>query len=365
LISTLGSFLLAAGVLVFIINVVLSLRSGKAAGNNPWGADSLEWATTSPPPNYGFAELPNVRSRHPLWAQTDVFEEEGRVNKLLEGLAGWPLTWRAALTTTAVDARPREVFRVAGPSIWPFVTAVGLILIFAAEIFTLRELVLGGALLMIIGLVGWHWPHPVPTTERELQFEREHGIQVWPNGSPTVNRWAMGLLILLLAIALGDFLFSYFYLRLANTAWPPDNIAPPNLLLPGVSMLLVIIAAAAMHWAHRAVRRNSQGGLRLGLAGAFVAGALALGLLVLDFRQLPFDHTLNAYASIFFLLGGFLMVLLGLGLAQNLFAQVWAWRGRYSAREHVAIDIGALYWKAAALLWLVGAGVLYVTPHFG
>jgi heme/copper-type cytochrome/quinol oxidase subunit 3 len=294
-----------------------------------------------------------------------VFEEEGRVNKLLEGLAGWPLTWRAALTTTPVDARPREVFRVAGPSIWPFVTAVGLILIFAAEIFTLRELVLGGALLMLVGLIGWHWPHPVPTTERELQFEAEHGIVVWPNGSPTVNRWALGLLLLLLAIALGDFLFSYFYLRLANTTWPPDNIAPPDLLLPGLCTLLLLAAAVGMRGAHSAIQRDNQGGLRQWLAAAFVAGALALGLLVYDFRQLPFAHTLNAYASIFFLLGGFLMLLLAMGLAQNLFAQVWAWRGRYSAREHVAIDIGALYWLTAVLLWLVGAGVLYLTPYFG
>lgn len=364
LISTVGSLILALGVLVFVVNVFTSIRSGRPAGSNPWGGDSLEWATTSPPPSYGFAELPNVRSRHPLWAQADVFEEEGRTNKLLEGLAGWPLTWRAALTTTPVDARPREIFRVAGPSIWPFVTAVGLILIFAAELFTRRDLVLGGALLMIVGLVGWHWPNPVPTTERELQFEAEHNILVWPNGSPTVNRWAAGLLILLFAIALGDFLFSYFYLRLANAAWPPDNIAPPNLLLPGLSTLLTLAAAAATYWARAAVRRDNGRGLRLGLAAAFAAGVLALGSMVYDFGQLPFSYTLNAYASIYFLLGGFLMLLLGLGLAQNLFAQVWAWRGRYSSREHVAIDIGALYWQAVVVLWLLGAGVLYLTPHF-
>ena len=104
--------LLAGGVLVFVLNVFYSLRRGKSAGSNPWGADSLEWATTSPPPNYGFAELPSVRSRHPLWEQKDVFQEVGdaegvRVNRLLEGLSGWPLTWRAALTTSPVDAVPR------------------------------------------------------------------------------------------------------------------------------------------------------------------------------------------------------------------------------------------------------------------
>jgi cytochrome c oxidase subunit I+III len=364
LLSTIGSLILGLGVLVFVINVFRSVRGGERAGNNPWGADSLEWATTSPPPNYGFAELPNVRSRHPLWAQADVFEEEGRTDRLLEGLAGWPLTWRAALTTTPIEARPREVFRVAGPSIWPFVTAVGLILIFAAELFTQRALVVGGALVLLVGLIGWHWPDDIPTTERELEFEREHNMVVWPNGSPTVNRWAMGLLILLAAIALGNFLLSYFYLRIENAAWPLDNIAPPNLLLPAISTLLVLAAAGAMRWAQGAIRRDDPGALRTRLGIAFLAGALALGLLVYDFGQLPFSLTLNAYASIYYLLGGFLMLLLGFGLAQNLFTMVGAWRGRYSAREHVGVEIGAMYWLAVALLWLAGAGVLFLTPHF-
>ncbi len=264
LVSTVGSFMLAAGVLLFVFNVFYSVRRGQP----PWGADSLEWATTSPPPNYGFAELPNVRSRHPLWEQKDVFEEEGPVNRLLEGLAGWPLTWRAALTTSPVDARPREVFRVAGPSIWPFIAAVGLILIFAAEIFSRRDLVISGAVIMVVALIGWHWPYRVPTTEKELAFEREHKVLVWPNGSPTVNRWAMSLLILLLAIALGDLLFSYFYLRLEHNVWPPDNIDPPNLLLPGIATLLVIVAAVTMRWAHARIQRDDMRGLRItGAAG--------------------------------------------------------------------------------------------------
>lgn len=367
-ISTVGAFLLAGGVLVFVVNVFYSLRRGAIAGSNPWGADSLEWATTSPPPNYGFAELPNVRSRHPLWEQKDVFQEASsaesmRVNRLLEGLAGWPLTWRAALTTTPADAQPREVFRVAGPSIWPFVAAVGLILIFAAELFSRRDLVLAGAATLIIGLIGWHWPQSVATTQRELDFEREHNILVWPNGSPTVNRWAMALLILLLVIALANFLFSYFYLRIEQTAWPPDNIAPPGLLLPGISTLLVLACAAAMYAARRQIRKDHLTGLRGWLLAAFLAGAGALGLLIYDFGQLPFDHTLNAYTSIFFLNGVFLMLLLAAGLGQNLFVQVWAWRGRYSRREHVAVDLNTLYWSAAVVLWLVTAAVIYFGPY--
>ena len=66
-IATLGVVIQAAAVLVFVWNVLYSLRSGRKAGNDPWDAWTLEWATTSPPPEYNFESLPVVRSSRPLW----------------------------------------------------------------------------------------------------------------------------------------------------------------------------------------------------------------------------------------------------------------------------------------------------------
>ncbi len=85
--------------------------------------------------------------------------------------------------------------------------------------------------------------------------------------------------------------------------------------------------------------------------------------MIYDLRNVPFDHTLNAYGSLYYTLSIFAAAILLGGLAQNLFTQVWAWVGRYSAREHVAVDIGALYWYAAVVFWLVLAGTVYMGPY--
>jgi cytochrome c oxidase subunit I len=84
MISTIGAFMLAFAVLILMINIAISLRSGKIAGDNPWDAWTLEWATTSPPPPENFTRVPPVRGRRPLW---DLAHPD-RTDEMITKLAG-------------------------------------------------------------------------------------------------------------------------------------------------------------------------------------------------------------------------------------------------------------------------------------
>jgi heme/copper-type cytochrome/quinol oxidase subunit 1 len=67
LLATVGGFIIAFSMLPFLWNVFVSLRNGKVAGDDPWEGNTLEWATSSPPPPYNFDRLPEIRSERPVF----------------------------------------------------------------------------------------------------------------------------------------------------------------------------------------------------------------------------------------------------------------------------------------------------------
>jgi len=85
-VSSIAAAVLAVGVLFFLINVVYSLRYGETAGDNPWQAWTLEWATPSPPPVPSFEYVPPVRSRRPLWDLAHPENPDWKKRRATEGI---------------------------------------------------------------------------------------------------------------------------------------------------------------------------------------------------------------------------------------------------------------------------------------
>lgn len=151
-IATLGSYLMAASVLVFVFNVWRSLRRGETAPDDPWGSPDLMWATTSPPPTYNFEHTPVVTGRHPLWLNA---EADPRSD--LPVIAGVRDDRREVLLSTPVDAIPLCRWSMPDPSIWPLWSAVALTVVFVWSIFD-QWGVVWGAIPAAIAFTIWFWP---------------------------------------------------------------------------------------------------------------------------------------------------------------------------------------------------------------
>jgi len=152
--STIGAYLVAFGFLATFVNFLWSLRRGRPAGDDPWGGDSLEWATSSPPPPYNFAAIPVVHSAYPLW--------EERFRERLDGARGSEERQLAGdhevLRTSELDATPERAIEMPEETIVPLVVALGFLLAFGGLLVSQYVVAAAGVPVVLAGLAAWAWP---------------------------------------------------------------------------------------------------------------------------------------------------------------------------------------------------------------
>ena len=143
--STVGAYLIAFSVLVFIANVALSRRWAEPAGADPWDGRTLEWATSSPPPEYNFAEIPVVRDRDAFWDRKYVQPPEGAPRRVLAGGAD----------AQHEEGHEEHHIHMPSPSYFPIIAAFGLPLLGYGAVYNNPLLMIAGGLIAMLGLFGW------------------------------------------------------------------------------------------------------------------------------------------------------------------------------------------------------------------
>ena len=144
LLETFGAFTIALSVLVFIYNMVWSLRHGEIAGNDPWDGRTLEWSIPSPPPHYNFAHIPIVTSLDDWWYKKYGAGADHEVAAAPAPMAGGA---EGEGHDQSGDAEPQ----MPDPSYWPIIMAAGMFLLALSMLF-LRTSVLATGLIAAVGM---------------------------------------------------------------------------------------------------------------------------------------------------------------------------------------------------------------------
>jgi len=171
MVTTIGSFIFAAGILIFLVNIVVSLRRGATAAANPWDAPTLEWAVASPAPVYNFAVIPFIATRHPLWE--DRLDEGPGRSSLEQGYL--LMEGRETIGTTPQDALPDVILKMPDDSYTPFFVGLFSALVFVGLLLHSRDFTVLMALACSLSMVAWLWPRK-KLIQRVPDVEYDEGV---------------------------------------------------------------------------------------------------------------------------------------------------------------------------------------------
>ncbi len=311
-VATVGGFILGASFLVMFWTLLYSLKYGQPAGDNPWGAYTLEWMTKSPPPPHNFDGTPAF------------------INGQLSFIAA----------NGAAHGEPETHL-----SVWPFMLSLASFLSLLGLTTNLLFTLVGLGLLAfsVLGLAG----------ERFISREEKIGER-WPFESVDRMKLAWWTFIASEVMLFGVVLSAYVYVRTTSATWPAPGTffdiahGAVNTFILLTSSLTVVLALA-----------SARIGSRAGTAG-FLAATLALGVAFLfnkynEWSEL-FGHGItfstNLPASTFFLTTGIHGAHVFAGLLAITYLLSRALRGAYAREGHETLEYFGYYWHFVDIVWV-------------
>jgi cytochrome c oxidase subunit 3 len=178
--------------------------------------------------------------------------------------------------------------------------------------------------------------------------------------------WAMIFMVFTEASLFAYLLFSYYYLAVqphAPGSFPEGGAPGLSLALPGT--LILLASSVAVGWAQLGIEHGNRWRLTLGLGTGALLGIVFVALQVFEWAGKPFGLSASTYSSLYYVITGFHMAHVVVGIAMLLALTFWSWRGYFNAQRFAHIHIGALYWHFVDAVWLAVFFTFYITPLLG
>ncbi|MGB3610153.1 MAG: cytochrome c oxidase subunit I [Cellvibrio sp.] len=316
LLSSVGGFVMAAGIAMIVMDIALHFRFGRLAGPNPWGADTLEWAMPNPAPSYNFASLPVIQTRHPLWEHPDLPET---VPAGEHHLASFDHGRRETYGVEAVSGKARDIVHLPTNSWLPLqisIVLAGLCISLLVGAYTLAAIFTLVTLLMVLR---WSWHNGAHPVAEPLRADEPLDPPLHSRTASGPGLWGMVVALLANATLYLSLLFGWFYLWTVAPNWSVPEKNP-------IGWLPLLVSGGLLTWAtlwfQQLTRRLCKGeaaGLALklwlvALVGAVHCAALLWVLLSAELQPLRLAHDAVLLVMLLYLLihSGFLPILTAL-----------------------------------------------------
>ncbi|AUC53887.1 MAG: cytochrome c oxidase subunit I [Sagittula sp.] len=323
MVSTVGSFIFAAGFVVLAVNVLWPRGKHAPVKRNVWNAGTMEWSAEVPDKPWGVRSIPLITSRYPLWDQPGLLDQIDRGEWFLPDAEEGK---RELIVTDILDARPLFVQRVPGPS-WLMLFAalfLGTSFIVATYHWWTIALISGAAFVAVT--LYWLWTGTAQIPEKPEKYAgRGLTLPTYEAGAGSVGWWAVFITMTGDMTAFVGLVFSYFFF------WTvlPDFMSTTEAMPFG--WLILGFAGVMGQWgltvAARGQLASRAPGAAIGaLLAAPVAGVLGMAAFAWAAMQAGLDPTRHSFDATIWALLLWLSVHVALGLLMQLYtaARIWA-----------------------------------------
>ncbi len=354
LVSTVGAFLIAAGVALFLVDVARRFRMAiDGNAGNVWNAGTLEWL---PSGNYSSRSIPIVASREPLWDQPGLARdvEAGRYY-----LPNAPTGGRETIVSSPIEAVPQFVMRMPRPGWSPVLAAW-----FTAAFFLLLTVkwvvpaFLCGAV-AIGAMLAWAWRLDPPPLAAPVDVGGGLALPAYMSGPRSHSWWAMVILMLVAGSVYGCVVFSYLYLwTVSPDAWPTPDRLPgiPAFVVPAA---LFAASSAAIGVAHRALARGRSPLPAVAAAIALFAAAFAADL----HGHRGLSPAQSSYGAVVYLVVSLAGFYGAVSIVLALLAAARYAKGLLDRVRRVTFDNARLFWHYSVAQSLVGLALVHGFPR--
>jgi cytochrome c oxidase subunit I+III len=358
LVSTLGAFMIAVAVLLFLIDVARNFRmAGERNAGDVWKAGSLEWL---PSGNYSNRSIPIVSSREPLWDQPGLARDVEAGAYYLPGTATGR---RETIVTSAIDARPQYLLLMPMPG-WPPVLSA----VFTAAFFLLLTAKLVAAsvacgIVAVALILRWLWDTDLGVVHAPVDIGGGIRLPVYATGRQSHSLWASGILALVSGSLYASLVMSYLYLwSSGRDGWPAPSALPSGVAAIASTVLLLLCIVLIRAAGSMLAGRSGTAAVVAGLL-ATVALCAAFGIDLQAHLATGLDPRESAYGAIVYAVQCVQGFFVAVAVLMSAYTLARGLAGKVDAVRRVTFDNTAWMGRYVSIQGLAGVMLLHLFPR--